>query len=100
HTRSTRDWSSDVCSSDLPIAGDLQLVFPDQTLKKSVHAGRGPQYLSERRVSSALDLLWYPGENRLAAGSVDWIELRYPQATVSEIGRASGRERVEVSGGG
>ena len=69
-----------------PIAGDLQLVFPDQTLKKSVHAGRGPQYLSERRVSSALDLLWYPGENRLAAGWVDWIELRYPQATVSALG--------------
>jgi hypothetical protein len=69
-----------------PITGDLQLVFPDATLEKSVQAGRGPQYLSERRVSSAFDLLWYPGENRLAAGPVDWIELRYPQATVHFLG--------------
>ncbi len=69
-----------------PIAGNLQLVFPDETLDKSIFAGRGPKYLSERRVSSALDLLWYPGESRLAAGPVDWIELRYPQATVHALG--------------
>ena len=69
-----------------PMAGDLQFVFPDETVEKSVHAGRGPQYLSERRVSSAFDLLWYPGESRLEAGPVDWIELRYPPATVLALG--------------
>jgi len=69
-----------------PIAGDLQLDLPDGTLVKSVFAGRGPRYLSERRVSSAFDLLWYPGESRLAAGPVDWIELRYPPATVHALG--------------
>jgi len=69
-----------------PIAGDLKLVFRDETLEKSVDAGKGPRYLSERRVSSAFDLLWYPGETRLAAGPVDWIELRYPPTTVHALG--------------
>lgn len=69
-----------------PTAGDLQLVFPNDTLEKSVLVGRGPQYVSERRVSSAFDLLWYPGENRLAAGPVDWIELRYSPTTVHALG--------------
>ena len=66
--------------------GDLQLVFPNETVDKSILTGRGPHYLSARRVSSAFDLLWYPGENRLATGPVDWIELRYPQATVHALG--------------
>jgi hypothetical protein len=69
-----------------PLAGNLQLVFPDETVEKSVRAGRGPQYLSERRVSSAFDLLRYPAERRLAAGPVDWIELRYSPATVHALG--------------
>ena len=69
-----------------PIAGNLQFVSPDGTWEKSVCAGKGPQYLSERRVSSAFDLLWYPGEKVLAAGSLDWIEVRYPRATVHALG--------------
>lgn len=69
-----------------PTAGDLQIVFPNGTMEKSVDAGKGPQYLSERRVSSAIDLVLYPGESRLAAGPVDWIELQYPSATVHALG--------------
>lgn len=69
-----------------PVAGDMQFVFPSQTLDKSVQVGVEPQYVSERRVSSALDLLWYPAESRLPAGPVDWIELRYPKATVHALG--------------
>ncbi len=69
-----------------PVTGDLQFLFPGQTLDKSVKVGAEPQYVSERRVSSALDLLWYPAESRLPAGPVDWIELRYPPATVHALG--------------
>lgn len=69
-----------------PVTGDLQFVFPAQTLEKSVQAGQGPQYLSERRVSSALDLIWHPAESRLPDGPVDWIELRYPKAEVHALG--------------
>jgi len=69
-----------------PVSGDMQFEFPAQTLDKSVKVGMGPQYVSERRVSSAFDLIWYPAESRLPAGPVDWIELRYPTATVHALG--------------
>jgi len=69
-----------------PVTGDMQFVFPDATVEKSVQAGMGPQYVSERRVSSALDLIWHPAESRLPAGPVDWIELRYAAATVHAFG--------------
>jgi hypothetical protein len=69
-----------------PVTGDMQFVFPEATVEKSVQAGMGPQYVSERRVSSAFDLIWHPAESRLPAGPVDWIELRYPAATVHALG--------------
>jgi uncharacterized membrane protein (DUF106 family) len=69
-----------------PVTGELQFLFSGQTLDKSVKVGAGPQYVSERRVSSTLDLLWHPAESRLPAGPVDWIELRYPKATVHAVG--------------
>jgi hypothetical protein len=69
-----------------PVTGDMQFIFPDATVHKSVQAGMGPQYMSERRVSSALDLVWHPAESRIPAGPVDWIELRYPAATVHALG--------------
>ena len=69
-----------------PLAGELQFVFPSQTIGKSVQAGVGPSYLSERRVSSVLDLVWHPAESRLAAGPVKWIEIRYPTASVRALG--------------
>lgn len=69
-----------------PTTGELQIVFPNGTIEKSIDAGKGPQYLSVRRVSSALDLLVYPGESRLADGPVDWIALDYPPATVHALG--------------
>lgn len=61
-----------------PLRGELEFAFPNQTIAKSVQAGIGPRYLSERRVSSLPDLLWYPAEPRLPNGPVDWIEVRYP----------------------
>jgi len=69
-----------------PVSGDLEFVFPDGVVSKSVASGNGPRYISERRVSSPFDLVWYPGEPRLPSGRVDWIELRYPEATVHALG--------------
>ncbi len=80
--------------AERPVAGELQFIFreqtpnqtSDQTVTKSIRVGNGPQYISKRRVSSLLDLLWYPAEGRLPAGPVDWIEIRYPSATVHALG--------------
>src|SRR5437868_15378445 len=69
HTRSKRDWSSDVCSSDLSthVAGEEELG----------------QFV--RRFRQTLQVL-HPGTTAL----------RVPRAQ-REIGRASCRERVEIS---
>lgn len=71
-------------------SGDMRFVFPGQTagsaITKSVEAGAGPSYLSTRRVSSALDLVLYPAESRLPQGGIEWIEIRYPEATVHALG--------------
>lgn len=69
-----------------PVNTALHFVFPNQTVEKSITAGTGPQYLSERRVSSVVDLIWFPGESRLQKGPIDWIELRYARATVHALG--------------
>lgn len=65
-----------------PTAGVLEFGFASETITKSISAGTGPQYLSERRVSSFVDLLRYPAEPRLTQGPVNWILVDYPKASV------------------
>src|SRR5438105_12823879 len=71
HTRSTRDWSSDVCSSDLP---QVAAGGPDlRRLRR--RQGRAGHVAARRRSSE-------------------------PGAAGQQIGRASCRESVGVGGGG
>src|SRR5690606_40421964 len=74
HTRFSRDWSSDVCSSDLLLgeirvqAGDLLRIGDEGLVSRFGELGLGLEHLVER--------------------------------LHAQIGRASCRERVEISGGG
>ena len=52
----------------------------------NILASQGPRYFSERRISSASDLIWDPAEARLPASDVDWITARYPAASVHPLG--------------
>src|SRR5205809_2046508 len=78
HTRCSRDWSSDVCSSDLPSHGML--------------------------IAGGTELLnWF----RLGVAAPDHVvdlagieELKRIAIEGDKIGRASCRERVEISGVG
>jgi hypothetical protein len=72
--------------AERPVTGRLRIVFPDQTVEKSVDAGAGPRYVSDRRVSSLADLIWHPAESLLPPGRVDWVEIRYPEATIQALG--------------
>src|SRR5437868_12056786 len=84
HTRSKRDWSSDVCSSDLrAVASDI-----------------------ERGISSRLHLP-QPGNSWPHLQTAPMFEVvafivvdRMRSRANQEIGRASCRERVEMWGGG
>jgi hypothetical protein len=68
------------------VSGALRVVTPEGTFEKQIAAGRGLRYVSDRRVSSAWDLLWHPAEKKLPDGAVEWIEVRYPAAQVAWLG--------------
>src|SRR5690606_39416422 len=93
HTRFSRDWSSDVCSSDLLELGGLDLG--DDTLAALLDADLG-----------RLERLWLykngltdTGARALAeaASRLSLTELRLDLNPI-EIGRASCRESGEISG--
>jgi hypothetical protein len=62
-------------------SGELEIVHDGNVFRKSVCAGPGVHFLSERRGSVA-NFLLNPGEPPLTDGAVGWIEVRYPSAVV------------------
>jgi len=68
------------------VSGYLRVVLPNETVEKKIESGPGPRYLSDRRVSSAMDLLWHPVEKRIPDSRIQWVEVQYPPATVHWLG--------------
>jgi len=64
-----------------PTNAELEVVCPDRAIAKSISAGSGIRYLSERRGSLA-NLLLRPTETPLSDSEIDWIEVRYPTASI------------------
>src|SRR5699024_11835665 len=86
HTRSKRDWSSDVCSSDL--VGDAKITGAHGLdVTRIVHAV-GPDYRDEDQRETA--------HEKLASAYRRALEV----AASVEIGRASCRDRGKMTGGG
>src|SRR5690606_41100466 len=79
HTRFSRDWSSDVCSSDLILEhqADIVLLLVGASRQSVVPAHPERESLGDREFRAAQD----PG-----------------QSLGRQIGRASCRERVELAG--
>jgi len=67
-------------------SGSLLLSVPKTRASKTVQVGPGLKYLSVRRVASVVDWLRYPGEARLPAGDVQWIEVYYPDTKIYIFG--------------
>src|SRR5699024_12090146 len=79
HTRSKRDWSSDVCSSDLDLVTMFNIsvdeyFYPAENVVKST---------ARRQIETSLDLL-SDNELKIIQGTIDGI--------LNKIGRASCRE--------
>src|SRR5699024_11630882 len=94
HTRSKRDWSSDVCSSDLLIAHDISdhfQNFKQQHLKGQLACD---SKASAIRYKMALDKIG----KVTSVVAMSPPDTREGHDTVDEIGRASCRERVEMWG--
>src|SRR5205814_4500379 len=83
HTRCLRDWSSDVCSSDLPPA------------RPCPPPARRPRAAGRASCCRAAG-----GRRRRPELRRPRPPLRTPPRWACQIGRASCRERVEMSGGG
>src|SRR5439155_10100700 len=85
HTRWPRDWSSDVCSSDLRVdTAVCREPLGAGVITRSVMTTIGSRPMIYRAL----------GRTGLKVSAV-----AFGAGPVSEIGRASCRERVEVSGG-
>lgn len=69
-----------------PVSGVLRIVISGGVVEKTIRAGAGLHHISDRRVSALWDLIWHPAEARLPAGNIDWIEIRYPAATMRWLG--------------
>ena len=63
---------------------ELEIVHDGRTFRKSVSAGVGVQFLSERRGSFA-SLFLRPTEPPLSGSEIEWIEVRYPDAVVLHL---------------
>src|SRR5436309_5266448 len=89
HTRFSRDWSSDVCSSDLPCR--LQRQDSGGRLLLPAHHRQGPARLRRHRVPAAGDEASECACSYACACDRDHLR---GQARRRQIGRASCRERV------
>src|SRR3989440_6087345 len=93
HTRSDRDWSSDVCSSDLELEHLPQLARGGVVLPEKTPRARDAPY---RRLDLVLERL-HAGGRDLADDEVAVTIEHEPRQQVrlaEQIGRASCRERV------
>src|SRR5207247_3188819 len=91
HTRSTRDWSSDVCSSDLVAAAERGLeVLHDVELVRTILVNDRQRAIRVRREHVARGGI----ERRTIHPGADWRS-GDDSAGLVEIGRASCRERVK-----
>ena len=62
--------------------GKLQLRWNSHWLEKTVSAQRGLHWISEERSGSLLGYLAHSRELPFSDGTVDWVRIQYPVATV------------------
>src|SRR5690606_40391587 len=99
HTRFSRDWSSDVCSSDLFSPDNMIEAFIDDD---RVRIGMADWFSRPMRLTPQdVVALVTAGKTVLRFDpAFQGEEADGGEVPALEIGRASGRERVESAGGG
>src|SRR5690606_40036179 len=90
HTRFSRDWSSDVCSSDLGLGFDLADAFGGDTVFGGELMQRRAAILDQPATAHDVTAAVVEAFQRIAQPFV-------AQARLFQIGRASCRERVQMS---
>src|SRR5439155_2964324 len=97
HTRWPRDWSSDVCSSDLVRAFPTERILE---LARRMLPGSARQLENplRRKGADGQVVVARPAEAAQIRAPADDLHEEARSELGVEIGRASGRERVEISG--
>src|SRR5690606_41024237 len=96
-TRFSRDWSSDVCSSDLSNVGDAGLKQKLKDLENQLRASNQKQQEErEQSIRASLNLGSFLCTKLQDDGRfLDFLNHNY-ELLCKEIGRASCRDRVEM----
>jgi hypothetical protein len=69
-------------------AGSAQLQFTvdGQPVSTAIESGTGQRFVPGRRVRSALSAIWDPDQQRIPSAVVEWIDVRYPEASIEVFG--------------
>src|SRR5207245_8648923 len=90
HTRCYRDWSSDVCSSDLELTYYYRFLTAEEILRFYAKIFRLPSAEADRRIDQLLKLVELEGARKRPLKT---YSKGMQQRVGLEIGRASCRER-------
>jgi uncharacterized membrane protein (DUF106 family) len=69
-----------------PVSGTLTFLVDGQPVSKAIEAGSGSRFVPGRSVNSVLETVWTPGEKKIPSARVEWIEIRYPEASLPILG--------------
>jgi hypothetical protein len=68
------------------LSGEFRFVIGGQSVCKAIEVGGGQRFIAGRRVRSGWDALWHPDEPRIGPGSVEWVEIAYPETYIDVFG--------------
>lgn len=68
------------------VSGQLTFLVDGKRVRKRIETGSHQRFIPGRSVNSVLQSLWMPAERRIVSNTVEWIEIRYPEAYLSVLG--------------
>lgn len=68
------------------VSGKLTFLVDGRPVSKMIEAGTRQRFVPGRSVNSAIQALWSPDERRIPSDRVEWIEIRYPEASLPILG--------------
>jgi uncharacterized membrane protein (DUF106 family) len=66
-------------------SAQLRFMVNGRPVVKAIEAGERPRFVAGKSVRSPLQAIWNPGES-VDAPEVEWVEVRYPEATLKVFG--------------
>ena len=68
------------------VSGQMLFQVGGAEVARSVEAGSRQRYVAGKSVRSAVGALWDPAQPRVAADAVEWVDVEYPDASLSAFG--------------